>query len=428
MTEKTHPPVGVGEKAEPLFKKSWSEVANFVYNADTDGIPASWFDSQWPADFGAGVMDNSNLGASKAASIFDDANLQPVKAADILDHSNLSGGAKTGKRSDIMSHPNLSPSKFNDIVSNSVYGITGGSLSGKKGYIYQIHEEKNFHSITETPNHAYWHRIYNTPAAFETIYQDYTTKLDKHGTTPQKSAPNTADPDPQPGAMWSVSAPPDGTQVGGFGVSTASPMDLTWDGTYLWYCDAAANYIYQLGIDGTKVSSFASPASDPRGIVWDGAYLWNADKSANYVYQLKTDGTQVAGGGFASPGNDPRGLAWDGTYLWNQDNNYEGSGYVYKLKTDGTQVSSFGGTNPYASGAGLCFDGTYLWHSNDSANWVYQLKTDGTEVGNFTGPSTYPRGNAWDRAYLWNADIGADYINRVGNAGNFDMNYRIFAK
>jgi len=126
-------------------------------------------------------------------------------------------------------------------------------LSGKKGFTYQIHEEKNFHSITETPNHAYWHRIYNTPAAFETVYQDYTTKLDKHGTTPQKSAPGTADPDPQPGACWSVTAIPDGTQLKTIQAPGTGAEALAWDGSNWWLSDEDCNYVYKMSSDLSTV-------------------------------------------------------------------------------------------------------------------------------------------------------------------------------
>jgi len=258
--------------AETLIHRTVSEAADNIYGADTDLIPAGFFDA-WPASLSAdiayqtelqpvkaaSIFDHSNLGVDRAASIFDDANLLPVKAGDILDHSNLSGSAKTGRRSDIMTHSNLSLSKFDDIIAESVYGITGGDAVGVKKFVYQTGEEKDFHSVTETPDHAYWHRIYSTPAAFETIYQDYTTELDEHGTTPSKSAPGTADPNPQPGAMWSVSMVPDGTQVGGFASLGPDPAGPAWDGEYLWNPDASAAYIYQIRTDGTQVGDLPRP-------------------------------------------------------------------------------------------------------------------------------------------------------------------------
>jgi len=52
------------------------------------------------------------------------------------------------------------------------------------------------------------------------------------------------------------------------------------------------------------------------------------------------------------------------------------------------------------------------------------MKKDGTQVGGFPSPGA-PRGLAWDGEYLWH---NANYTYQLGNAGNFDVNYRIFAK
>jgi len=419
MTEKTHPSVGgAGEKAEPLFKKSWGEVANFVYNADTAGIPAAWFDSQWPTDFGASVAYQSELQPVKAASIAYHSNLSTTRFAYIFDDSNL-GSAKA---TDIVYHGNfnLPSAEARDKVAESTYGVAKDVI-GIKGFTYQLHEKRDFAFRTETPDHAYWHRMYNTPAAFETVYQSYTTSMQKKGTTPSKSAPNTADPNPQPGAMWSVSMIPDGTQVGGFASSGPDPGGMTWDGTYIWGVDYTANYVYQLKRDGTQVGGFASPAPSPRGTAWDGEYLWVASRDAAYVYHLKTDGTQV--GGFTFPGPAPEDIAWDGTYLWEGDDTAD---YVYQLKPDGTQTG--GWASPSPAPGGMAWDGQYLWNSSWSPDYVYQLKTDGTQVGGFGSPTTGPTGLTWDGAYLWGGSDTADYIYQFGNAGNFDVNYRIFAK
>jgi len=376
MTEKTHPPVGVGEKAEPLVKKNWNEVSDTIYNAGTNKLPAHYLDEIWPWDMSTDIIYNWN-------QLFSD--------------------------------------KGRKVISEASYGISSGDATGVKGFTYQITEEMDFVFGTRTPNHAYWHRLYNTPAAFETIYQDYTTSMRKQGTTPSKSAPNTADSNPQPGAMWSVSLPPDGTQVGGFAAPGTDPRGIVYDSTYLWSCDQPAAYIYQLKTDGTQVGGFAAPGTNPFGLTWDGAYLWNADNNADYIYQLKTDGTQVSG--FNSPGARPLGLTWDGTYLWNADT---GANVIYKLKTDGTQVTNF--STPATGPHGVEWDGTYLWNPDYGANYVYQLKTNGTEVGGFAPPGTGTDCATWDGEYLWLTDDLAAYVYQLGNANSFDVNYRIFAK
>jgi len=311
-----------------------------------------------------------------------------------------------------------------NIVKVSGIPISEGSLTGVKGFTYQISEKKDFLSKTETPNHTYWHRIYETPAAFSIVEQKYGTELTVfpiQRTTPSKSAPNTADPNPQPGACWSVSMLPDGTQVGGFAALSPTNTGLTWDGTYLWITGLDADYVYQVKTDGTQVGGFASPPN-PYGIAWDGEYLWTTSNTAAFIYQLKDDGTQT-GNGFASLGPNPAGLGWDGTYLWNADPDAD---YIYQLDTTGTKVGGFASftTHPH----GVVWDGAYLWHSDFDADYIYQLLTDGTQVGGFATPTTYPYGLAWDGAYLWNVDGSIGYVYQFGNAGNFDVNYRIFAK
>jgi len=223
-----------------LIYKTESGVADTIYGAATDGVPAAFFQNTWTVSFtadiayqselqpvkAASIFDHSNLGVARAADITYQTELKPVKAASIFDHSNLTvaRGADIAYQSELMpvkfadvfDHSNLGSDKATDIVYHgnfnlpsaeardkvveSTYGMAADQ-TGVKGLSKQVTEKKDFAFRTETPNHAYWHRMYNTPAAFETVYQDYTTLMQKKGTTPDKSAPNTADPNPQPGRV-----------------------------------------------------------------------------------------------------------------------------------------------------------------------------------------------------------------------------------
>jgi len=362
-----------------LIYKTTSEIANIAYVAPTVSTPA-------------GILDGWGSRFSK----------------DIIYHGNF----------------NLPSDRARDIIAEATHGMAG-DLVGVKGISKQVTEKKDFAFRTETPNHAYWHRMYNTPAAFETVYQDYTTSMQKKGTTPSKSAPNTLDPNPQPGACWSVSMLSDGTQIGGgFAGPGPDPLGMTWDATYLWNTDFTANYVYQLTKDGTPTGNgFASPAPNPWGIAWDGNFLWCCTFTAGYIYQLERDGTQT-GNGFSIP-YTPAGLTWDGTYLWNGGG---GAGYTYKLKTDGTQTGG-GFATPGSSSSGIRWDGAYLWNADLNAGYIYQMNTDGTRAdGGFASPGTNPRGLTWDGTYFWHADDNASFFYQLGNAGNFDVNYRIFTK
>jgi len=376
-----------------LIYKTTPEVADIVYNTPTAAVPAGLLGGMgWSIPFSTDVLDHSNLGSAKAK--------------DIVYHGNF----------------NLPSAEARDKVAESTYGVAK-DMTGVKGFTYQINEKRDFAFRTETPDHAYWHRMYNTPAAFETVYQNYTTSMQKKGTTPSKSAPGTADPNPQPGAVWSVSMPPDGTQVGHFVSPAPAPFCLAWDGTYIWNVDNNANFVYKLKTDGTTTGGgFTPPGTDTNGVGWDGAYLWCCDSSANYIYQLKTDGTET-GGGFVSPGPAPVGIVWNGTYLWHSDNTAD---FIYKLRTDGTQTGG-GFAPPQGALNGLGWDGTYLWNGSWGGGHIYQFKPDGTQVGAIA-PFPRPYGAEWDGAYLWTTASTTGHIYRIGNAGNFDVNYRIFAK
>jgi len=365
---------------------------------------------------GADVVNDANLTTSKAADIAYQSELQPVKFADVFDHSNLG----SDKATDIVYHGNfnLPSAEARDKVVASTYGMAADQ-TGVKGLSKQVTEKKDFAFRTETPNHAYWHRMYNTPAAFETVYQDYTTSMQKKGTTPDKSAPNTADPNPQPGACWSVSMVPDGTAVGGFASPASNPHDAGWTGQYLWHADYGADYIYKLKPDGTQTGGgFATPMIEPRGAAWDGQYVWST-YDAGHVYQLDQAGGTVAH--WLSPGPRPIGCGWDGEYIWMGDIT---ANCVYKCLPDGTLKA----TPVTIMLTGFGYDGQYLWAGQNTSGTVYQFLPDGTQIGTFGAPGPGPKGGPWDGQYLWLPDDTADYIYRTGNAGNLDVNYRIFAK
>jgi len=367
------------------------------------------------ASDGANVINDANLTVSKGADIVYQSELSTAKFGDIFDHPNL-GSAKA---KDIVYHANfnLPSTEARDKVTESTYGMAADQ-TGVKGISKQVTEKRDFAFRTETPNHAYWHRMYNTPAAFETVYQDYTTSMQHKGTTPSKSAPNTADPNPQPGACWSVSILPDGTQVGGFASPGPSPHDSGWTGQYLWHADYDADFIYKLESDGTQTGNgFATPMTDPRGAAWDGQYIWST-YDAGHVYQLDQAGGTVAH--WLPPGPRPIGCGWDGEYVWMSDITCN---YTYKCLPDGTKKDTIA-----LRLDGMGYDGQYLLAAQNASNTVYQLKRDGTQVSNFASPAPGPKGGPWDGQYLWLPDDTANYVYRVGNAGNFDVNYRIFAK
>jgi len=295
--------------------------------------------------------------------------------------------------------------------------ITEGSLTGIKGFVYNIEGggPGTSWTFTANPSVAQWIRQYATAGCFNPKGYNVRSSYENwEGDNEFVDVPNKSD-DLYGGEILSVSMIPDGTEISRFDSPGTEPRGLTWDGQYLWVADYGSLTVYRIEKDGTQVSSFAPPASDPRGMTWDGEYLWLTDATALVIYQLKTDGTQVTS--VANPtSHDGMVGAWDGEYLWHHDITAD---YLYKILPDGTVKGGFA----TGGGAGTTWDGEYLWHTRGGQAAVYQYKRDGTRVSKFAFPTNYDGG--WDGGYLWVAGRASDTIYQIGNSGNFDLDYKI---
>jgi hypothetical protein len=119
--------------------------------------------------------------------------------------------------------------------------------------------------------------------------------------------------------------------VSSFLWSETAPAGLAWDVTAMWLSDVNTDAIYRLSDIGGLYSSFSSPCGDPMDLAWDGQYLWvidawGNDGEGNVLYKVGTDGTVITS--FSVDADLSTGLTWDGSYLWCIDlDNY----YVFKL-------------------------------------------------------------------------------------------------
>jgi len=320
-----------------------------------------------------------------------------------------------------------SANKFDTVYGNNFPGagvanFTYIGLTAKKGLLLSgANREQTSFAIKSVSSDA-WIREYTSGACFD------TDKINKYGVIGQTlpkffnaiGVPNKSQ-DIRGLPNLSVSLVPDGTRTGaGFSTPTSGPRGLTWDGTYIWYADDSAVYIYQMWPDGTLQGGFAHPGPSPIDLSWDGVYFWIVDNTADYIYQTTTGGTST-GGGFTSPAPGPAGIAWDGAYLWHAD---EPAAYIYKLNPDGTQTGA-GFIPPPPGPCRLGWDGTYLWNTDTSTNHIYQIKTDGTQAGVFVQPGPVAEGVAWDGIYLWHTDYSADYVYQLCSASGIDITYQI---
>jgi hypothetical protein len=70
---------------------------------------------------------------------------------------------------------------------------------------------------------------------------------------------------------------------------------LDWGAGSLWLAQRGARggYIYQMTSAGSVVYSMYMPTRKPKGVAWDGAYVWFTDAATEYVYQMRWSGIGV---------------------------------------------------------------------------------------------------------------------------------------
>lgn len=210
------------------------------------------------------------------------------------------------------------------------------------------------------------------------------------------------------------------------------PRDLTFDGTYLWFVDAAATaVIYRLDPDdGSSTLNFNAPAGGAAatGLAWDfdNSVLWYCDSTTDLIYKLDpADGTVLDS--FAAPGSYPYGLEWVDGYLYNLDGIDK---KIYKINPVGGAVVKTIALPPDVGAVttspqqpwGVMFDGL-VWVITDYAEnaypWALYLPEDETkvELGGmevFAPTFSDPNGSMVLRRHFTNNSGGDVTIRKVG--------------
>ena len=209
--------------------------------------------------------------------------------------------------------------------------------------------------------------------------------------------------------------------IDSFPTPAASPQDLAWDGEYLWLADDSTDIIYKINtLDGSVSFFFNSPGPEPKGLAFDGTYLWNLDDSLKKIYKLNYDNGLIIDSlnlpdeynGMPVIEYPFAGLGWDGEYFWTSF--FAGwSSSTIRIEPENGSVDTFF----YGYSQDIAFDGTSLW--TVLQNGSYKGFVDKREIpyGNwiayFRTPGYYPTGLAYDGAYLWLVDSGADTLYKI---------------
>ena len=97
-----------------------------------------------------------------------------------------------------------------------------------------------------------------------------------------------------------------------------NPTGLTWDGKFLYHCDAFTSMLYVMDANGNIVETYKLPLTHPWGLTHDGKYFWISDDFTHEVHQIKVDKnsqTVKIIRTFNFPRTDIHGLTWDSRHL-----------------------------------------------------------------------------------------------------------------
>lgn len=139
---------------------------------------------------------------------------------------------------------------------------------------------------------------------------------------------------------------------------------LAWDGANFWSCgdDAGGgSVLYKIPADSVHVAAaFPTPGHHPMDLAWDGRWLWLTDRDNGRIDRIDPQTGEVTRS-VPAPGFSPVGLAWDGESMWVTD---PATGLLCRLQ--GARLERW---DPVAASswfqlgrdALLAYDGSSLW-------------------------------------------------------------------
>ena len=163
-----------------------------------------------------------------------------------------------------------------------------------------------------------------------------------------------------------------------------NPVDITFDGTYLWTADVGAlgadGSISRIRLSDAQDSTFTAGFDQPSDILWDGANLWVADMGDNRLKRVSTSNGVVLQ---SIAVGDARSLMFDGTNIWVSDFGGDSIKVVRAVgNLRGTVLATLTG-NGMDGPTSLAFDGERVLVCNSQNNRLSLFKaTDFTPLGN----------------------------------------------
>lgn len=143
---------------------------------------------------------------------------------------------------------------------------------------------------------------------------------------------------------------------------------LAYDGQFFWGCGDDAeggSLLYQ--VDGQTLQvlqSFPTPGHRPMDLCWDGRWIWVSDRDSARLDRYDPETGQVTRT-VPAPAFSPCGLTWDGSAFWLTDS---ATGRLYRLR--GSRLGSIA----VADAGGFLWPGRDVLLMHDGASLYYLLQ------------------------------------------------------
>lgn len=139
---------------------------------------------------------------------------------------------------------------------------------------------------------------------------------------------------------------------------------LAWDGEFFWSTgddQEGGSLLYKIAADSVAVEQvYATPGHRPMDLTYDGRWLWLTDRDTGRIDRIDPE-TGDATRSVGAPGFSPGGLAWDGRAMWLTD---AGTGRLSRLRGNRLQRRDDVLAERWllrGSDALLAHDGASLW-------------------------------------------------------------------
>ena len=107
---------------------------------------------------------------------------------------------------------------------------------------------------------------------------------------------------------------------------------LAWDGRFFWSCGDdpdGGSLLYRIKADTVRVEqTFSTPGHRPMDMTFDGGFLWITDRDNGRIDRIDP-ATGDLTRSVAAPGFSPAGVAWDGSAMWVTDS---GTGRLTRMR------------------------------------------------------------------------------------------------